>query len=183
MAPGVPSIKIIEPKSSADPDGEESRDNFGKVKFAVPSKSSKRVGHMSFAPPLAVDRGQDRLANPSVRASPVERRRKKVALKPGHSAVDWERSKKNEDVRKIDPSSFPMRITKAQLKQHHSGKDCWISLGGKVYNITNYLDYHPGGREILVDNSGADGTMMFQRYHPWVSFEKILDACFIGFLV
>lgn len=58
-----------------------------------------------------------------------------------------------------------------------------MALGGKVYNITNYLEFHPGGKSILTANSGQDATAIFNRYHRWVNYERILDACFIGFLV
>ncbi|VEU19732.1 DEKNAAC100777 [Brettanomyces naardenensis] len=151
--------------------------------FAVPSKSSRhsgqRHGGVSFVPP---SESGSKLTNPSQTTTSLGRRRK-VALAPGHSAVDWEKSKGQEDLRRINPSDFPMRITKAQLKQHHTKNDCWMAFNHKVYNITNYLDYHPGGREILIENSGTDAIQLFQRYHPWVNYERILDACFIGFLV
>ncbi|GME73376.1 unnamed protein product [Ambrosiozyma monospora] len=115
-------------------------------------------------------------------SSSALQRRQKVALKPGHSAMDWETKKHKTDQRQIDPSSFPLRVTKAELKKHQSVDDCWICLGKKVYNISGYLSYHPGGVDILVRSSGKDGTSMFNKYHRWVNYERILDACFVGFM-
>ncbi|GMG22478.1 unnamed protein product [Ambrosiozyma monospora] len=115
-------------------------------------------------------------------SSSALQRRQKVALKPGHSAMDWETKKHKTDQRQIDPSLFPLRVTKEELKKHQSVDDCWICLGKKVYNISGYLTYHPGGIDILVRCSGKDGTSMFNKYHRWVNYERILDACFVGFM-
>lgn len=40
------------------------------------------------------------------------------------------------------------------LKQHSSEDDCWISVGGKVYDVTQFLDEHPGGFDIIISNTG-----------------------------
>lgn len=32
-----------------------------------------------------------------------------------------------------------------QIKEHNSTDDCWIVLHSKVYDVTAFLDEHPGG--------------------------------------
>ncbi|AWU73939.1 uncharacterized protein C5L36_0A05350 [Pichia kudriavzevii] len=110
-------------------------------------------------------------------------KREKVRLAPHHSAMDWERRKKTTNVRNLHPSEFPLRVTKEELKKHRNKDDCWVAFGDKIYNITAYLDYHPGGVDILLKNAGRDCTALFMKYHRWVNYERILDGCFIGFLV
>ena len=34
---------------------------------------------------------------------------------------------------------------------------------GRIYNITHYLDYHPGGIEELMRGAGKDGTNLFDE--------------------
>ena len=37
----------------------------------------------------------------------------------------------------------------------------WIAIHNKVYDVTKWLDDHPGGEDILMENSGTDAT------EPW----------------
>lgn len=58
--------------------------------------------------------------------------------------------------------------TEAEVAEHNTEKDCWIILGNdsnggaKVYNVSKYLDDHPGGPEIIVDLAGKDADEMFE---------------------
>jgi cytochrome b involved in lipid metabolism len=52
----------------------------------------------------------------------------------------------------------------------------------QVYNITPYMKYHPGGAEILMKAVGKDGTVLFNKYHPWVNAQALLEKCLIGLL-
>jgi cytochrome b involved in lipid metabolism len=36
-------------------------------------------------------------------------------------------------------------ISLAEVHRHDTENDCWMVLGGKVYNATPYMDYHPAG--------------------------------------
>jgi cytochrome b involved in lipid metabolism len=56
-------------------------------------------------------------------------------------------------------------------------------LGGKVYNITPYLPYHPGGEPELLRSAGRDGTKLFAEVHSWVNYENMLQACLVGIYV
>jgi cytochrome b involved in lipid metabolism len=63
------------------------------------------------------------------------------------------------------------------------GKDAWMALGGKVYNITPYIAYHPGGEPELMKGAGRDGTRLFGEVHPWVNWENMLEGCLVGIAV
>ena len=47
--------------------------------------------------------------------------------------------------------------TLVDCKQHTTEKDCWLIIHGKVYDVTDFLDEHPGGYDIVVSNSGGEG--------------------------
>lgn len=107
----------------------------------------------------------------------------KVALQPGHSPLDWARLKSSSNLRGPIPDS-PLaqcgRISKKELQKHTSRQDAWTVLAGKVYNITPYLDFHPGGVQQLMRAAGKDGTQLFMQFHSWVNFDMMLDKFVVG---
>jgi len=59
----------------------------------------------------------------------------------------------------------------------------WMALEGKVYNVTAYIPFHPGGEGELLRAAGKDGTSLFMKTHSWVNVEGMLGGCLIGILV
>lgn len=111
------------------------------------------------------------------------KRRVKVALKPGHSALDWANLRTSgKNLRGIDHPGL-LRVTKEELATHNSIDDAWTALAGKVYNITPYIYFHPGGDKEIMRCAGRDGTKLFMYTHNWVNYEHMLDKCLIGFYI
>ncbi|KAI9592890.1 cytochrome b5-like heme/steroid binding domain-containing protein [Syncephalis fuscata] len=75
------------------------------------------------------------------------------------------------------------RYTLADVRQHRTESDCWCVLHGKVYNITSYIPFHPGGKRDLIAIAGKDATKLFMETHGWVNADMMLDQCLVGFLV
>lgn len=46
----------------------------------------------------------------------------------------------------------------AKLAEHSKRDSVWMTIHGKVYDVTKYLDDHPGGEEVLLDRAGKDAT-------------------------
>lgn len=110
-------------------------------------------------------------------------RRVKVALKPGHSALDWANLRSSgKNLRGINYPGL-IRVSKEELQKHNKVDDAWTVLAGKVYNITPYVYFHPGGDKEIVRCAGRDGTKLFMSTHNWVNYEHMLDKCLIGFYV
>ncbi|EGC34173.1 hypothetical protein DICPUDRAFT_35486 [Dictyostelium purpureum] len=109
------------------------------------------------------------------------KRKKKVPLPHGHSQLDW--MKKQNLIR--DPTFFngDGKITITELKKHNTEKDAWTVYKGRVYDITQYFDFHPGGREELLRAAGNDSTQIFEFRHSWVNFEAMMLKYMVGYLV
>ncbi|KAL6349940.1 hypothetical protein AAG906_002047 [Vitis piasezkii] len=45
---------------------------------------------------------------------------------------------------------------------HNSKDDCWVVIDGKVYDVTTYLDEHPGGDDVILATTGKDATDDFE---------------------
>ena len=42
----------------------------------------------------------------------------------------------------------------ADIKAHTNDKSCWLVVHGKVYDVTDFLEEHPGGYDIIVSSTG-----------------------------
>lgn len=42
----------------------------------------------------------------------------------------------------------------ADVSQHCTPEDCWVIIHGFVYNVSKYLDKHPGGPNLVMKNAG-----------------------------
>ncbi|KAM4692862.1 cytochrome b5 reductase 4 [Discoglossus pictus] len=105
--------------------------------------------------------------------------RSKVPLKPGRSLMDWIRvSKSGKDLTGL--RGRVIEVTDEELAKHNKKDDCWMCIRGMVYNVTPYMEYHPGGEEELMKAAGADGTDLFDQVHRWVNYESMLKECLIG---
>lgn len=54
-----------------------------------------------------------------------------------------------------------------EVAKHNTPDSCWCYIGTKVYDITSWLDRHPGGRQVLLLAAGRDCTDLFISYHPF----------------
>ncbi|XP_039388322.1 cytochrome b5 reductase 4-like isoform X2 [Mauremys reevesii] len=105
--------------------------------------------------------------------------RSKVPLKPGRSLMDWIRlTKSGKDLTGL--KGRLIEVTEEELAKHSKKDDCWICIRGLVYNVTPYMEYHPGGDNELMRAAGADGTDLFDQVHRWVNYESMLKECLVG---
>ncbi|XP_008802041.1 acyl-lipid (9-3)-desaturase-like [Phoenix dactylifera] len=72
-------------------------------------------------------------------------------------------------------------ISSDELRKHVVATDLWISIQGKVYDVTGWLKDHPGGDLPLRNLAGQDVTDAFVAYHPGSAW-KHLDRFLIGHL-
>ena len=51
-------------------------------------------------------------------------------------------------------------IDASELAQHNTGASCWFAIRGTVYDVTAFLEDHPGGDDVLKDKAGQDATQV-----------------------
>ncbi|XP_053692243.1 uncharacterized protein LOC128740704 [Sabethes cyaneus] len=56
---------------------------------------------------------------------------------------------------------YRKQITLDEVSYHDTPNDCWIVLFDRVYDITSFLQLHPGGHDVLLENAGRDATIPF----------------------
>ncbi|KAI3431757.1 hypothetical protein D9Q98_004799 [Chlorella vulgaris] len=125
------------------------------------------------AKPVALSRHQ--------RIVPAPRR--KVPFEKGYSQMDWVRlTQTHPDLAGLAGQRPRRGITMEEVAQHRTEDDAWTVLAGKVYNITHYLRFHPGGVPLLLKVAGKDGTALFTKFHAWVNYDFLLAKCLVGLL-
>ena len=63
------------------------------------------------------------------------------------------------------PASTNLPLTLDEVKKHNSAGDCWSIIDGNVYDLTNWVESHPGGKERITAICGKDGTSSFLGKH------------------
>ncbi|KAJ5765007.1 hypothetical protein N7520_004566 [Penicillium odoratum] len=47
-------------------------------------------------------------------------------------------------------------FTTADVEAHNNAKSCFITIGRKVYDVTDFVQDHPGGGDLILDYAGKD---------------------------
>lgn len=67
-----------------------------------------------------------------------------------------------------------------EVQKHNTTEDLWIVYNGQVYDVTSYLDEHPGGEEVIADVAGTDATESFDDIGHSDDAHDILKGLLIG---
>ncbi|ODQ80736.1 hypothetical protein BABINDRAFT_34639 [Babjeviella inositovora NRRL Y-12698] len=77
--------------------------------------------------------------------------------------------------------------TAKDVRSHNRSTDCWVTLGEKVYDVTEFLDAHPGGPELIMEYAGRDITDIMKdaasHIHSSSAYEMLDDEMCTGKLV
>jgi L-lactate dehydrogenase (cytochrome) len=66
-----------------------------------------------------------------------------------------------------------MELSAEAVAQHASADDCWVIVGGAVYDVTEFLAQHPGGQAVLAGMGGKDATTMFESLHDLEILDEV----------
>ncbi|CAK9101033.1 Fumarate reductase (FRDS) (FAD-dependent oxidoreductase) (NADH-dependent fumarate reductase) [Durusdinium trenchii] len=70
--------------------------------------------------------------------------------------------------------------TMDQVAEHKTADDCWVVLHGKVYNVTTFLDDHPGGKKAIMLYAGKDASAEFDMLHKPEIIDKYAADMQVG---
>lgn len=60
-----------------------------------------------------------------------------------------------------------------EVMSHNKINDCWIVLNGEVYDISSFIEKHPGGADRLLEVAGKDATTKFLQVHSTEVLNKM----------
>ena len=68
------------------------------------------------------------------------------------------------------------------VEAHCHAYDCWIILYDKVYDVTTYLQHHPGGSTVILNHAGTDATSIFESIHSKTILSILPKESLIGYI-
>ncbi|KAK1019429.1 hypothetical protein LTR54_000071 [Friedmanniomyces endolithicus] len=105
-------------------------------------------------------------------------------VEPGSGEGGWmEPSEENKIASAKQEAGAPQtQFTREEIEKHDREDDCWIVVGGKVYDATSVLAWHPGGKAAILGHAGKvhlETTEEFSSIHDGFAYEK-LKQCVLG---
>lgn len=76
-----------------------------------------------------------------------------------------------------NPSTGDREVTRDELAGHNTFDDCWIVIGGKVYDFSEWKDHHPGGAFVARMYAGRDATAEFSDFHSKAALKHMDNFC------
>jgi len=90
--------------------------------------------------------------------------------------------KQPESSEQTESSPSYKQFTLEELAKHDKSNDAWIVLNNKIYDVTSVLDWHPGGRNAIMNYAGkstVDATIQYDGIHDGYANGK-RDECYLG---
>lgn len=84
------------------------------------------------------------------------------------------------------PSRTLPTFTRAEVEAHSSESSCYVTIGTKVYDVTEFVDDHPGGGDLILEYGGKDIEDILKdeasHAHSEAAYD-VLDDSLVGFVV
>ncbi|KAL2155550.1 hypothetical protein VTH82DRAFT_292 [Thermothelomyces myriococcoides] len=76
-------------------------------------------------------------------------------------------------------------FTLAEVESHNTKKSCFVTLGNNVYDVTDFIDSHPGGGDLILEYAGKDIKAILEdeasHVHSEAAYE-VLEESHVGYL-
>ena len=56
-------------------------------------------------------------------------------------------------------------FSSASLAQHKTINDCYLAINNNVYDVSSYINYHPGGANMISSRCGQEVSGIFASIH------------------
>ncbi|CAH0022493.1 unnamed protein product [Clonostachys rhizophaga] len=74
----------------------------------------------------------------------------------------------------------PPTVSLDEVSKHNNENDAWLVISNRVYDVTSFLEDHPGGAEILLEEAGKDATESFEDVGHSEEARELLENMLIG---
>ncbi|KAF8760906.1 FMN-dependent dehydrogenase [Rhizoctonia solani] len=68
----------------------------------------------------------------------------------------------------------------SEVQKHNTRDSCWVVINGEIYDVTGFLNDHPGGIGPILKVAGSDATRVFVPIHPPDTLSTLPPTSHIG---
>lgn len=85
----------------------------------------------------------------------------------------------------MSPSRTLPTLLMSDVAAHNTSKSCYVTMGTRVFDVTDFIESHPGGGDLVLEYGGKDVTEILKdedsHFHSEAAYE-VLEDSFIGFV-
>ncbi|MFA6436120.1 MAG: cytochrome b5-like heme/steroid binding domain-containing protein [Candidatus Gracilibacteria bacterium] len=74
------------------------------------------------------------------------------------------------------------QFTTTEVTQHNTANDCYLIIDTKVYDVSNYINKHPGGKSSITNTCGGEASTIFAAIHSNFAWNLLKDY-YVGELI
>lgn len=71
----------------------------------------------------------------------------------------------------------------ADVKSHNTNKSTWLVIHNNIYDVTAFLNEHPGGEEVLLEQAGKEATEAFEDVGHSTDARELMAKYKVGELI
>lgn len=75
---------------------------------------------------------------------------------------------------------MPDIVTLEDVKKHNTRDSVWFVIHNKVYDVTKFMDEHPGGEEVLLEQAGKDASEIFEDVSHSADAKDLMKNYLVG---
>ncbi|XP_046842534.1 cytochrome b5-like [Xenia sp. Carnegie-2017] len=68
----------------------------------------------------------------------------------------------------------------AEVQKHNTAESLWLVIHNLVYDVTKFMDEHPGGEEVLLEEAGTHATELFEDVGHSDDARELMNEYCIG---
>ncbi|XP_017466884.1 PREDICTED: cytochrome b5 [Rhagoletis zephyria] len=73
--------------------------------------------------------------------------------------------------------------SREEISKHNTNKNTWLIIHNNVYDVSAFLNEHPGGEEVLIEQAGKEATENFEDVGHSSDAREMMKKYKIGELV
>ena len=71
-------------------------------------------------------------------------------------------------------------ITLEEVKKHNTRDSVWFVIHNKIYDVTKFMDEHPGGEEVLLEQAGKNASEIFEDVSHSADAKDLMKTYLVG---